>query len=215
MPETALVLGAKVDCVDGPCGVLHTLVVRPVAPQVARLPQVTHVIVEPEHRIGLGRLVPIGLIASSNDVVQLTSDLATFNLLPLAESTEVVQDLSAGYIFLHSTVLPRTEVHEVLPEGEAGLRPGTEVVATDGAIGVVGGLVTTGDDHTVSSVLVSEERLLWGHKTVAIPMSAVAAFDVQAVQLHLARAEVEQVAQGFSGRADPSRRHPEEETPTP
>jgi hypothetical protein len=191
MPETHFVLGAKVTCSDGDCGVLHTVVVLPAGPRV------THLVVEPEGRIGLGRLVPVELVASADDVVGLTSDLAAFNSLPRAESTEVVQDLTAGYIFLHSAPLPKTEVREVLPAGEEGLGSGTQVVATDGAVGAVGGLVTTGEDHAITSVLVSEERFLWGHKTVSIPVSAVAAFDDDEVQLNLAMAQVERVAVGF------------------
>ena len=192
MPETHFVLGAKVTCSDGECGVLHTLVVLPDGPQV------THLVVEPEGRIGLGRLVPIELVASTDDVVHLASDLAAFSSLPRAESTEVVQDLTAGYIFLHSYPLPKTEVREVLPTGEEGLGPATQVLATDGAVGAVGGLLTTGDDHRVSSVLVSEERFLWGHKTVAIPVSAIAVFDDDVVRLNLATAQVEGVAVGFT-----------------
>lgn len=191
MPERRLVLGTQVDGTDGKCGSLHSLVVGPAGPRVA------HLVVEPDLRIGLGRLVPIELLVSSNGVVKLNCDLATFNSLPRAESTQVVKDLSAGYIFLHSTVLLRPEVHEVLPPGEAGLRAATQVVATDGAIGDVGGLVTSGDDYQILSVLVTEERLLWGHKTVAIPVSAVAGFDDDAVHLNLPTAEVERVAVGL------------------
>ncbi len=191
MPETPFVLGAKVECTDGPCGVLHTLVVRPSGPQV------THMVVEPEGRIGLGRLVPIELVASADDAINLRSDLAAFNSLPLGESTEVVEGLSAGYIFLHATPLPRKEVHEVLPEGEEGLGSGTQVLASDGPIGGVGGLITTGDGHRISSVLVTEERHLWGHKTVVIPVGTVAAFDNDAVELNVATADVERVAVAF------------------
>jgi hypothetical protein len=191
MPETAFALGAKVDCTDGPCGVLHTLVVRPAGPQV------THLVVEPEGRIGLGRLVPVELVASSDDVISLSSDLPAFNSLPMAESSEVVEDLSAGYIFLHATLLPRKEVHEVLPEGEEGLGSATQVLATDGAIGGVGGLITTGDSHEISSVIVTEERHLWGHKLVVIPVGTVAAFSDDGVQLNVATADAERVAVTF------------------
>ena len=117
-----LTLGSKVTCTDGKCGLVHSLVVDPAGPSV------THLVVEPEHRIGLGRLVPMGLVGSSGAVVELTSDLAEFNSLPLAESTELMPDLGAGYVFLRSAELQRPEVREVLPEGEAGLGSGTQVV---------------------------------------------------------------------------------------
>ncbi len=191
MPEAQLVLGTQVACTDGKCGVLQSLVVDPDGPRL------THIVVEPEHRIGLGRLAPIGLVVSSGDAVELSCDLAAFNALPEAESTEVVQDLSAGYVFLHATILERPEIHDVVPEGEAGLRSATEVLATDGAIGVVGGLLADGDDHQVTSVLVTEERHLWGHKIVTIPVSAVTGLDEDTVQLNLSTSEAERIAVGF------------------
>jgi hypothetical protein len=191
MPGTRLILGERVACTDGKCGALRTLVVK------RGHAQVTHLVVEPEGRIGLGRLAPIDLVTASDDEVDLGCDLAAFNSLPLAESTEVVQDLTAGYIFLHSEVLPKTEVHEVLPEGEAGWRTATEVLATDGRVGVVGGVLTEGEDYEISALVVTEGRLLWGHKMVVIPASAVAAFDSGTIQLNLAMAEVERVAAGF------------------
>ena len=186
-----LTLGAQVTCTDGKCGLVHSLVVDPAGPSV------THLVVEPEHRIGLGRLVPIGLVGSSGAVVELSCDLAKFNSLPLAESTELVPELGAGYVFLRSAELQRPEVREVLPEGEAGLGSGTQVVATDGPVGVVAGLLTSAGDHRVISVLVSEERFPWGHKTLAIPIGAVATFD-GGVQLNLATAEVERAAKNSS-----------------
>jgi hypothetical protein len=193
MPGTSrLTLGAQVDCTEGKCGVVQALVVEPAG---RHGPRVTHLVVEPEGRIGLGRLVPIDLVASSDSVVELSCDLAAFNSLPPAESTDVVQDLGAGYVFLHSEVLLRPEVHDVLPEGETGLHSATPVRATDGSIGVVSGLLATPDDHAVTSVLVSEGRLLWGHKTVAIPVEAVASFN-DGIHLNLTTAEVGQVAEG-------------------
>ena len=79
-------LGAPVACTDGKCGVLHSLVVDPGRRRV------THLVVEPELRIGLGRLVSIGLVGSADDEVNLSCDLAAFNSLPRAESTEVVKE---------------------------------------------------------------------------------------------------------------------------
>ena len=43
-------------CSDGPCGAVSKVVVDPVAREL------THLVVEPEHRSGLGRLVPLDLV---------------------------------------------------------------------------------------------------------------------------------------------------------
>lgn len=54
MPETMLfTIGADVCCTDGICGEVIRVVVDPIARMV------THLVVEPKHRQGLGRLVPL------------------------------------------------------------------------------------------------------------------------------------------------------------
>ena len=59
MPEpTQFTIGTEVSCTDGPCGAVTKVVVNPVAQTV------THLVVEPKHRAGLGRLVPLHLVAA-------------------------------------------------------------------------------------------------------------------------------------------------------
>jgi hypothetical protein len=189
-------LGAQVNCADGKCGEVHALVVGPVSTAGPETPRLTHLVVEPEGRIGLGRLVPMQLVMAEGALVELKCTLAAFNALPLAEESDVVKDLGADYVLPRGEGLLRRSVQEVLPEGETGLQTATPVRATDGNVGVVDGLLTTPDDHVITSVVVSEERLLWGHKIVAIPISGVASF-ADGVQLNLAMAEVGQVAVGM------------------
>jgi len=56
MAETVqFTIGAEASCSDGACGEVTRVIVDPVAAAVA------HLVVEPEHRRGLGRLVPLGL----------------------------------------------------------------------------------------------------------------------------------------------------------
>ena len=57
MPQAQLFrLEAEVRCADGDCGKLRTLVIR------RGDDAVTHLVVEPAHREGLGRIVPLGLV---------------------------------------------------------------------------------------------------------------------------------------------------------
>ena len=56
MAETTFTIGSAAACSDGPCGAVSRVVVDPVAREV------THLVVEPEHRSGLGRLVPLDLV---------------------------------------------------------------------------------------------------------------------------------------------------------
>jgi hypothetical protein len=186
-------LGAQVNCTDGKCGAVHVLVVGPAGPVGPQPPRLTHLVVEPEGRIGLGRLVPMELVAASGAEVELNCTLSAFGALPRAEGSDVVNDVGAGYVLPTRAGWLRREVHEVLPEGETGLQTATPVLATDGHIGAVDGLLTSPGDHAITSVVVSEERALWGHKIVAIPIGAVASF-ADGVELNLGRAEAEQEA---------------------
>src|SRR5208282_6740238 len=67
----------------GICGQVSRVVVDPVARAV------THIVVEPTHRQGLGRLVPVDLLGEMNDrQVQLHCTVAAFEQLPHAEETQ-------------------------------------------------------------------------------------------------------------------------------
>lgn len=54
METTQFTIGAEASCTDGACGAVSRVVVDPVARAV------THLVVEPAHRQGLGRLVVSG-----------------------------------------------------------------------------------------------------------------------------------------------------------
>ena len=54
--ETEFVMGAKVSCVDGPGGEVSRLIIDPATETV------THLVIEPKHRVGSGRLVPLDLV---------------------------------------------------------------------------------------------------------------------------------------------------------
>jgi hypothetical protein len=77
MAETVeFTIGAEASCSDGTCGEVTRVIVDPVAEAV------THLVVEPEHRRGLGRLVPLGLIDATAGQIRLgcSSSEGTSNL---------------------------------------------------------------------------------------------------------------------------------------
>ena len=79
-------LGADVRCADGDCGLIKSLVISPAADAV------THLVVEPAHRQGLGKLVPLRLVdttsgPASGGEVRLLCQLAEFGQLEAAEAT--------------------------------------------------------------------------------------------------------------------------------
>src|SRR6185437_1858832 len=94
MAETVqFTIGAEASCSDGACGEVTRVIVDPVAESV------THLVVEPEHRRGLGRLVPLGLIDATSGEVRLSCTQAEFGKLEPAEGTRFIPGSSgnAGY----------------------------------------------------------------------------------------------------------------------
>ncbi|HUJ07872.1 MAG TPA: PRC-barrel domain-containing protein [Streptosporangiaceae bacterium] len=198
-------IGSDVSCSDGDCGTLKRVVVDPLAEKI------THLVVEPRHREGLGRLVPVELASAGPDGVTLQCSTGEFERFDSAEQTQFVpgtsgyahygpeQVLSWPYYGLRvgqasgisGTAVPgtsQTVTYDTVPPGEVEIRRGEPVYATDGPIGHVHGLVMDPASHRVSHVLLAEGHL-WGHKEVAIPVSAVT--DVAAgIRLRISKAEV-------------------------
>ena len=191
MPEaTQFTIGTEARCTDGVCGEVSRVVVDPVAEAV------THLVVEPKHRQGLARLVPVGLVESGTSELRLRCTLAAFDKLDPAEETQFVPG-SVGYaaygpqqvitwpyyglspgagmpggVDLGVAGFSPSVTYDRVPLGEVEVRRGDPVEATDGRIGHVQGLVVDPGDHHVTHVLLQEGHL-WGRKEVAIPISAV------------------------------------------
>jgi hypothetical protein len=83
---------------------------------------------------------------------------------------------------------PQAITYDHVPAGEVEVRRGEHVHATNGTIGRVQGLVIDPRDHHVTHVLLDEGHL-WGHKRVAIPISAVTNIN-DGVRLNLTKNEV-------------------------
>src|ERR1700761_5422835 len=193
--ETQFTIGASVHGPDGEAGRLIW-----VGADRARNPWViTQLVVEPRHRSGLGRFVPLDLVAgvdaSTGDItINCTAD--QFEQLESAEETQYspgseayplfgpTQFLSAPYYtsdvsieggegpFTAATVTADAP----LPNVADGAVHAVPVEATDGKIGEVEGLIIDPGTHQVTHLLLREGHL-WGRKDVAVPMSAVKAFD--------------------------------------
>jgi sporulation protein YlmC with PRC-barrel domain len=204
---TRFEIGSKVRCTDGACGKLLSVVVDPVARSV------THIVVEPEHRWGLGRLVPLDQVASTDGGVALRCTLADFERFEMAEETQLLTEEGSSWGYAGSVYAlpyyglglgqpglddfggnaPQPIVYEKLPVGEVGVRRGQPVEATDGHIGKVAGLVIDRADGHVTHVLLQEGHL-WGRKEVALPIGAVASVAADGeviVRLNVTKAEVE------------------------
>ncbi len=203
MAETTFMIGSAATCSDGPCGEVSRVVVDPVARAV------THLVVEPAHRSGLARLVPLELVEESAGKIRLRCTLEEFDKLPPAEETDFLPG-GSGYesyaeheLFywpyygidvqggMNPLVANATGIvtRDLLPKGEIGVRRGERVHATDGEIGKVEGFVVEPVHGHVTHVLLQEGHL-WGHKQVAIPVSAVQRID-DGVTVNLTKHEIE------------------------
>lgn len=195
-------IGAEASCTDGVCGVVSRVVVDPVARVL------THLVVEPKHRQGLGRLVPVDLAEPAAGKVRLRCTLAEFERLSFAEETQFVPGSSGYAAYGPQQVLAwpwyglagagvrgdtlgkasPTITYDSLPLGEVAVRRDAHVQAADGPIGRVRGLVIDPGSHRVTHVLLQEGHL-WGRKEVAIPITAVTAVD-GGIQLSMSRDDV-------------------------
>ncbi len=203
-------IGAEVTCSDGVCGDLRCVVIDPVARVL------THLVVEPKHRRGQGKLVPIDLVDATAEEIRLRCSAAEFDALEEAEETHFLPEagehmgygagqarawpyyglgmgmgMGMGGIGTGGAGManPQVIVEDRVPVGEVEVRRGEHVHATDGNIGRVQGLVIDPKDHHVTHVLLDEGHL-WGKKEVAIPISAVKDVAADGVRLKLTKDEV-------------------------
>jgi hypothetical protein len=213
MAETVqFTIGAEASCSDGICGEVTRVIVDPVAEAV------THLVVEPKHRRGLGRLVPLALIDATSGQVRLRCTQAEFETLESAEETRFIPGtvgyagygpgqvgywpyyglnggvgmgggLNGGLNGFGGGNVSQTIVSDAVPEGEVDVRRGDQVQATDGDIGRVQGLVIDRGSHHVTHVLLQEGHL-WGRRDVAIPISAVASTS-GGIRLRISKQEVQ------------------------
>jgi hypothetical protein len=207
---TLLSIGAVTVGSDGYRGEVRAAVIDPVAATV------THVVVEPEGRSGLARLVPLGLIEtdtdSDSDVGVASGQLRLrctqtefMNLDPAEETlaefavgqTVPVQLLPPGWRGTGEPVarggdilrIPERETVDVVPAGEVEEHGGDHVHATDGDIGQLRAFRIDPPSGRVTHVLLGEGHL-WGRKEVAIPFDKIAGFD-QGIRLSLTKKQVQ------------------------
>jgi len=202
MPETTpFTIGADASCSDGACGKVTRVVVDPVARTV------THLVVEPKHRLDVGRLVPLDLADATAGGIRLRCTLADFEKLDPAEETQFLpgtpgypgydpeQMLTMPYYGMGigggmgGAYVPATVTYDTVSLDEVEVRRGEHVHATDGHIGKVQGLVIDPHSHHVTHVLLQEGHL-WGRKEVAIPIGAVTGVD-DGIRLNITKQQVQ------------------------
>jgi hypothetical protein len=186
MATSQFMLGSEASGTDGVCGVLVRILID------GRARKVTNLMVEPAGRVGLGRLVPLSLVdldRSTGGEVWLTCDLAAFEKLEPADAVGLAPDMGMSFFgYGGGTIFPRAVAQEIVPPGEKEVEEDEPARASDGEIGHLHGLLVDRDNYEVISLLFQVGHL-WGHKVVAIPMSAVIGFETD-IPLSLSQQEV-------------------------
>lgn len=181
--------GSVVACSDGVGGELRRVIVDP------NDRTATHLVVGSQHWTGVGRLVPMDLVDTGGEEPRLRC--STTELEALKEADDVVLLPGAGGQWGFGFGLggigagyagPQAVISDRVPAGEIELERGDPVLATDGEIGRVQGLVVDATNHGVLEILLAEGHL-WGLKRVLIPISAVSTVK-NGVHLNLAKDQV-------------------------
>jgi sporulation protein YlmC with PRC-barrel domain len=195
-------MGATATCTDGFCGVVRRTILDPAAGTV------THLVVEPRHRTGSGRLVPVELVDTTAGEIRLRCTLAEFSGLDPAEEIEFADyggysqtEPASGFGGVGGFGMSGTGsgiglgasqpilVNHAIPLGETEVERHERVHAVDGEIGQVEGFVVNRADNTVTHVLLREGHP-WGRKQVAIPVDAIASV-ADGIRLKITKRQVE------------------------
>ena len=209
---TEFILGASASCTDGHCGEVTRAILDPAARTV------THLVIEPRHHQADGRLVPVAMVDAAAGEIGLRCTLAEFERLDASEEIEFAEgvDYGGGYgsadavqgygevggmgmgasssggaiggSLGHNRPVVATDA---VPEGESEVADHERVHASDGEVGRLKGFAVDPADHRVTHVLLREGHL-WGHKEVAIPVSAVASLD-DGIWLNITKKQAEEL----------------------
>jgi hypothetical protein len=178
----------------------------------------THLVVEPRHRSGLARLVPLDHADVTGGTIELRYTEAEFKDLNAAEETlaeivpgpgpvEVLPDgwrgaddepgwdggqnppvRGGGIAETTIDLVPR-----LLPATEEEEHRGDHVHATDGDVGELRALCVDHDSHQVTGVRVLLREGLWRHKEVTIPAGDVSGFG-DGINLSITKQQVQDLA---------------------
>ncbi len=186
-----LPLNAKVYCVDGLCGQSEELVLD------RNTEEVTHLVVKGNHLPHTELLVPLELVAETTPrLIRLRCTKDKLAELEPFLKVEVIEEKIPHYLpnlYLMAIKVPETKWvivrHEAIAPGEAAVRQGARVRATDGHVGRLDELLVDPVTEQVTH-LVLREGHLWGQPDVTIPVSEIDRLEENTVYLKLDKGQV-------------------------
>jgi hypothetical protein len=174
---------ARVQCSDGPGGETTHLIVHPGTKKVTRL------VVKGASAPHVERVVPYSFIEeSAGDQIRLRCSRHELSKMQSLVRTELVGSSWAE----HERVSAETErvKRPNISEGECIMDAHTQVRATDGKAGRVGGLMVDPSSGKISH-LVLRERAVWARKAVMVPIEDVRQMGAKTVYLRTEKAGIE------------------------
>ena len=194
---------AKVKCQNQECGKMTCFIINPINKTI------THIVVQENGFIGIGRLIPIEEILDSQaDQIILRcsksefSNFETFTESHYIGGNEQLLDHQAEHYYYHPYITPAfdedfgyeplIEKTECIPPGELGIHRGTTVYDTDGKVGQVDEFLITPEEYKISH-LVLRVGHFWGEKHVTIPVSEINRIETDHVYLKLSKQAIEKL----------------------
>jgi uncharacterized membrane protein len=173
-------INAQVECVDGPCGQVITMIVD----RTTR--KVTHLVIEDETLPykPYQRMVPIDQVGeTSRDLIRLRCKRDDVARMQHFLETHYIKKTERSYSVYQGGEGAPPDASEVgvsystfdeekIPEGAAAIRPGTAVAATDGPVGVVGDLVVDPESGAVTHFGLQTGGPE-GKAEISLPLSAI------------------------------------------
>jgi uncharacterized protein YrrD len=189
-----LPINAGVTCADGPGGHSIAILLNPVSDLV------THLVVREPGLLGVDRMVPVELIASSTaQQIDLRSTKAELAQLPPFVTTNYLTaspGLLPGYagdVLLWPYVGMELDAgvdHENTPPDELAIHRGSHVNATDGHIGQVEEFVFNPANNGITHVVLREGHL-WSRQDITIPVAQIDHIDDDTVYLKLSKNQID------------------------
>lgn len=195
-----IAVNARVECQDGACGQVITVIVD------RQTRRVTHLVLEDETLPykPYQRMVPLDQVSEAtrdvvrlgctrNDVARMQHFIETHYIKKTEHSYSVYQG-GEGASSDASDVLATysTFDEEKIPEGAVAIKPGTAVVATDGHVGEVSDLIMDPESGVVTHVGLQTGGPT-GKEEVSLPLAAIDHVSGDTVYLRLSKAAIAQL----------------------
>ena len=188
-------INAKISCLDGICGEITRLILKPTSEEI------THLVVSNESYPEIEYLVSIDQVAgSTTSQIRLNCSREELSNMTIFSRVELVAPFLTGsfgspYMMSPYYAPVYTDIiqgNKHIPADELAIRRGARVEAVDGYAGRLDEfLINPGNDYITH--LVMREGHLWGQKDVTIPVNQIDHYKDNTIYLKLHKNDIEKL----------------------